>query len=640
MTRSKPYMRGVFVLFLLAGLAAGMVAPTFAPVRAAAPLLATACSGTDITLWKFDGTSGTILPFTGSGTLSQGNGLAAPTFVTGSIGPAPTDWAASFTDWTITSNLDPATDKYVEFDVDTTGRTSISLSFQYESNPSLPAVVNLDVYYSTDGTTFTKLGSSNILVNGLIWNSLSSAIDFSAITALNNNPSAKFRLYVYSNTLSTITFNLDNVLLSGNCTPLPPTPCPNNYHSLLINEVAWTGTTGSTSSHPDQWIELYNPSACAIDLNGWNLIGTNIYYSTGRFTITFDAAAGAIPPGGYYVIASNDGLFQNLTPNLVPPSPGIYLPSSYEVLQLISPSSTLVDTANHAGSYYWPAGSTSNDASMERYPLSDDGPAAWVTYAGPTVTTVKDRNGNWVQGTPGGPNWTNLVTLTPSPVPTATTRPRTPTAIPPTPFAHLVINEFLPRAGFDWNNDGLIDVNDEFIEIENLGPINVNLSGWKLSDDPNIGNKTFALPAQTLKPGQRMVFYGSTTHILLVDSGDTIRLTNSRGVIVDARGYGVVKYPDQSHCRIPDGDGYWQQACFPTPGNQNVLTGVVPASPPAKIDQPVPCLLPDTTPLEFRLAVCSPFGADVWNPKYWDGPAGGGRFVIPDPFGKGWIIVE
>ncbi len=438
----------------------------------------------------------------------------------------------------------------------------------------------------------------------------------------------------------------DNTVTFTVCTTYP-------YHSLLINEVAWMGTKDSSS---DEWLELYNPSACTMDLtNGWSLVGTNYYYSSGNFTITFPADSSGnhvvIAPGGYLVIAVKPGVFQSTSITFTPfYASNLYLYNSYQTLKLISPASSLVDTANYLGNYSWPAGSASpNYASMERYGQADDGPAAWVTFAGPTgasappAQNVKSRYGNYyIQGSPGGPNWAyNVATITPSPVPTATTKPKIPTPIPPTPFAHVVINEFLPRAGFDWNNDGAVDVNDEFIEIENLGPINVNLSGWKLSDDPNIGGKTFALPSQTLKPGQRAVYYGSTTHILLVDSGDTIRLINARGVIVDARGYGVVKYPDQSHCRIPDGDGYWQLACFPTPGNENVLTGAIPAAPPAvKVNQPAPCLLPDTTPLEFRLAVCSPFGADIWNRKYWDNPAGQKQFIVPDPFSKGEVIVE
>jgi hypothetical protein len=169
-------------------------------------------------------------------------------------------------------------------------------------------------------------------------------------------------------------------------------------------------------------------------------------------------------------------------------------------------------------------------------------PDAWITYAD-TTGTVRDCDGNLVYGTPKNQNWSWGKVQTPSPTPAPTKKP---TPRPPTPFAHVVINEFLPRPGFDWNNDGAVNDYDEFIEIENLGPINVNLSGWKLDNVSNGSSHLYSLPSRTLKSGERAVYYGSVTKIPLYDSGGTVRLINSRGVVVDARGYGAVPYPDQS----------------------------------------------------------------------------------------------
>ncbi|MCL5611925.1 MAG: hypothetical protein M1485_05135, partial [Chloroflexi bacterium] len=113
-----------------------------------------------------------------------------------------------------------------------------------------------------------------------------------------------------------------------------------------------------------------------------------------------------------------------------------------------------IDTANSDGGS-WPAGVASPTyASMERRGVTADVLTSWSTYADTNPSTiVHDHDGNIVKGTPGKANWGPTVTLTPSPVPTATEKVRPPTPIPPTPFAHVVINEFLPRAGFDWNND-------------------------------------------------------------------------------------------------------------------------------------------------------------------------------------------
>jgi hypothetical protein len=311
---------------------------------------------------------------------------------------------------------------------------------------------------------------------------------------------------------------------------------------------------------------------------------------------------------------------------------------SNDTLTLYNPSDVPVDYANRFGSK-WPAGASKKHASMERRGVVRDADSAWITYADPNgFAAVLDCDGHRVFGTPGHVNWSNGLRQTPSPTP----RPyKSPTPRPPTPFAHLVINEFLPRAGFDWNEDGTVDVYDEFIEVENLGPVSVDLKGWKLDDEANLGSTPYTLPSTKLNSGQRAVFYGSVTGILLDDSGDTVRLINTRGIIVDSRTYGVIKYADQTHCRLPDGAGYWTYPCFPTPGLENERTGAVPALPPNEVvSKPPPCLLPDTVPDVFREPVCHPFGADIWNRSYWDDQAGQLKIPVQDIYDKWHTFVE
>ena len=81
----------------------------------------------------------------------------------------------------------------------------------------------------------------------------------------------------------------------------------------------------------------------------------------------------------------------------------------------------------------------------------------------------------------------------------------------------------------DWNGDGTVNNYDEFIEVENLGPGVVDLSNWKLDVILNGGSSPFILPSRKLNLNKRVVFFGSTTHLLLEDSGDTVRLIDSRG---------------------------------------------------------------------------------------------------------------
>ena len=410
---------------------------------------------------------------------------------------------------------------------------------------------------------------------------------------------------------------------------------------MIINEIGWSGTSNSLY---DQWIELYNHQSYPINLSGWVLAGQ---YNYPNINLT-----GVIPAKGYYLLVHGSGDQATTTPTPGPcivfnPADVTYdqiftggLYTFGETLYLRDSNYFTVDTANlYSPNGQWLAGSTSNHASMERRGVVPDSLDAWITYAD-TTGTVHDYDGNRVFGTPKNQNWSWGKVQTPSPTPAPTKKP---TPRLPTPFAHVVINEFLPRPGFDWNNDGVVNDYDEFIEIENLGPINVNLSGWKLDNVSNGSSHLYSLPSRTLKSGERAVYYGSVTKIPLYDSGGTVRLINSRGVVVDARGYGPVPGPDQSHCRLPDGDGYWTYPCFPSPGLENARTGSVPALPPGNASSqplPTPCLLPDTVPDVFREPVCHPFGADIWSPGFWDDPAGQLKFPVQDIYNKWQTTVQ
>ncbi len=436
---------------------------------------------------------------------------------------------------------------------------------------------------------------------------------------------------------------------TGTCgIPVPtatPTKTPIGFNPpVIINEVAWYGTIGATQN---DWIELYNTTSGPIDLTGWTLdaltSGVNIQLT------------GTIKGHGYYLLAhdsSGTSVFATSTPTAAAtPVCHVFatadnvridqyftgvLATYNEILFLTAPNGATVDTANRNGGY-WPAGSYTNSASMERHAIVPDSDTAWYTYAGPAdQNTVHNCSGYRVYGTPGRRNWAASVTATPSPV---ATKYKTATPRPPTPYGHVVINEFLPRAGYDWNQDGAVDVYDEFIEIKNLGPVAATLTGWKLDVISPGGPSSYSISGVTLQPGDRALFYSLKSHISLYDSGGTVRLINNRSVIVDARSYGLVQSPDQSTCRIPDGY-YWRFPCFPTPGLENSLTGTLPVPPPVIASQPPPCLLADTVPDPFKQAECFGYGADVYNPAYWDDQSGFNSFPVPDVIDKNRSVVR
>ena len=223
------------------------------------------------------------------------------------------------------------------------------------------------------------------------------------------------------------------------------------------------------------------------------------------------------------------------------------------------------------------------------------------------------------------------------PVPTSTPyvyRTSTPRPAPPPPL--LGINEFVPRPGTDWNNDGVVNNGDEYIELINHGVVDVKLSGYRLDDEVNIGSSPYTLPNITLKPGERMVFYGSQTGLLLSDGGDGVRLVKTTGQLVDAYNYSVVEFPDQSFCRLPDNGGLddWNTNCYPTPGLPNTLSGTTLRPPTLENDDQTLCPIADSLPHEFFLAECTPFGNNIWNRYYWDRFGWYGDRNLPNVDGK------
>jgi len=520
--------------------------------------------------------------------------------------------------------LDPTTSFPVKFTV--TFGEPINVSSFTAADISLAGTATGPTWTITDlgdHKTFT-LAATALTRNGI----LQPYITAGKVTdLLGNNNSASTSV---DNSVTT------NIVLPTPQKTLTPTATQTPPQTIIINEVAWMGTA---SDHEAEWIELWNPNSVAINLNGWKIktidgVPADIILN------------GSIPANGFYLIAHNTS-FQLLKIDLLA-SFDLEIEDG-ESLQLIDASNVIIDTVNPDGGK-WPAGvKCSNSgsatpvpntcATMERDLSKGFGDAHWYTFAD-NKPTVLDGGGQLIRGTPGYANWAISVTATPTKAPVTSTPTRKPGIIIPTPTATVVINEFLPRAGFDWNQDGKVDVFDEFIEIANLGPVDVNLSGWKLDDAAGQGSNPYTLPAKILKPGERIVFYASQTNVLLSDGGDTVRLLNPNNVIKDARSYSVVKVADVSWCRLPDINGSWFADCFPTPNQRNSRTGEVPATPPGTGLEEQPCLLPDTLPEPFRQAECNGFGVDMWQSMYWDILGWFKEFLVPQNDSKWETFVE
>jgi hypothetical protein len=327
---------------------------------------------------------------------------------------------------------------------------------------------------------------------------------------------------------------------TGSATPTPtvtlvPTAFP--PHSVVINEVAWAGTAADSS---DEWIELWNPGSSPIDLAGWRL-------TDGGDVDIF--LAGSIDGGGFFILerGGDDTLSDIAAGQLYTGA----LSNSGEELRLLDPSGSAVDAAGARGAP-WPAGSAAPAyASMERVSIE---PALWASNTG-WVVNGRDAAGNPVRGTPGRANSALF------PTPTPTEHPKT-----------VLINEFLPKPGSDWNRDGSVDYNDEFIELYNAGTQGVDIGGWMLDDKYHGGSRPFVIPGGTwIGPKQFLVFFRTRTHVALNESSDEIWLLTPDGNHVDGRVFTRTRWPDSAWGRYPDGESVLRLGFPPTPGEPNRL---------------------------------------------------------------------
>lgn len=90
----------------------------------------------------------------------------------------------------------------------------------------------------------------------------------------------------------------------------------------------------------------------------------------------------------------------------------------------------------------------------------------------------------------------------------------------------MIIKEFLP-------NPVGSDKEGEYIKIFNDSDKPVNLAGWKLSD---ASKKEFALSG-IIKSKNELVLFSSQTKISLNNNGETVFLTDAKGIQIDKLGY-------------------------------------------------------------------------------------------------------
>lgn len=260
--------------------------------------------------------------------------------------------------------------------------------------------------------------------------------------------------------------------------PAPETIPTRKIGKVVINEVAWAGTEASAT---DEWLELYNTEAEAVDISGWRLISEdespNITFSEGTIILA----------GGFFLIErTNDDTIKDLYADLAVSFGQGGLNNTGEVIKLIDSAGIVTDTVGKTGEL-WFAGDTSGKYSMERVYVATTGDeiSNWKNFSG--APSNHDANGNFINGTPKSANSPTVVTSSAggsggsSMSPSSTTSP--PVSPPPSDTGvSVVINEI------GWMGTATSS-NDEWLELYNTTSQAVDLTGWTLSSldgTPNI----------------------------------------------------------------------------------------------------------------------------------------------------------
>lgn len=126
---------------------------------------------------------------------------------------------------------------------------------------------------------------------------------------------------------------------------------------------------------------------------------------------------------------------------------------------------------------------------------------------------------------------------------------------------NLILSELLPDPV-----SPLTDAADEFIEIQNIDQVAVNLSGYYIISGDT---KRFNLPDVIVQPGDYMVWYAPESKITLANNGGRLRLFGPGTEEISQTSY-VQALPGKSWCW---NGSSWQWTSTSSPNASNVFSG-------------------------------------------------------------------
>lgn len=379
--------------------------------------------------------------------------------------------------------------------------------------------------------------------------------------------------------------------------------------SLVISEIQ----TGSATNTGQEFVELYNPTATDVAIDGWLLqyksaTSTVAEASWSKRTVA-TTLTGTVKAHGFYLISQK-----------------AYLPSADADMstagisgigghiRLKDKSGKVVDlvgwgtTANAAETT--PAVAPAAGQSIERLPgrLQEDGGDG---------TDTDDNSKDFILRTvPQPQSGISAIEIPTVAGPVVVDEPPADDQPAPTPITYsaIIITELMPDPAAP-----LTDAHDEFVELYNPNATAVNLKNYVIKAGTNF-NDFYNLPDQLIAPAAYLAVYAKDSHISLTNAGGAAEILDPTGLIVGtADNYGKA-VTGQSWSLV---DGVWKWSIQATPGAENIyeappvpdLKATPITAPKAKTVSPAVAQVKSTTSPRSSSQTTSPKTTKTTTPK-------------------------
>ncbi len=310
--------------------------------------------------------------------------------------------------------------------------------------------------------------------------------------------------------------------------------------NVVINEITWMGTK---EFYNDEWIELYNNSDSAVNLSGWTLKADD-----GSPEIEL---SGRILSKSFYLLERTDD--ETVAGVLADQIYKGGLANKGECLKLFDEQENLIDKVDCSDG--WFAGDNKTKQTMERSVEVKLQQVHWQTSQEPGGTPKKQNSQPAEESVEVKPQPFHQQEV----IDVKLQQPNYGVVYP----SGIVVNEVLPSP------EGP-DAENEWIEIFNENNLEVDISGWKISD--TVGSvKSYIFPKGTKISGKGFLLLNRPkTKITLNNSGEGLKIFNPNGKIVDEINFGKALL-GQSYNKF---DSQWQWSENLTPGSANIASSV------------------------------------------------------------------